>query len=122
MPDKKRRGIFAGALTVLVLMALLSACSKSGSPGPAADPKSFDSASAELKNQWNEVQTAVGTNGYAAAILGCRKLLQTPGLTPEQSTTVIATQTAVQNKMFDAAQKGDAAAAADVKMLQTMPR
>jgi hypothetical protein len=89
---------------------------------PKSDPTSFDSASAEIKTQWDAIQAAAATNGYAAAITGCRTLLKNQSLTPDQRSTVNAAQTTVQQKLFEAAKKGDPAAAADLDALRSLPR
>jgi hypothetical protein len=95
---------------LLVVLVVALGCSKLTSAKAAVDAKTFDSASAEVKEQWNTILSAAGTNGYTTAILTCRKLLTNQDLTPEQRDAINKTQTAVQDKMFDAAQKGNATA------------
>ena len=110
-------------LSALLCVALLAGCGKSQRAAmPKSDPTAFDSAPAEIKTQWDAVQAAAATNGYAAAISGCRTLLKNQSLTPEQRSTVNATQTTVQEKLFDAAKKGDPTATADLDALRSLPR
>jgi hypothetical protein len=122
MIEKQSIGWVAGALIWILLAGLLSGCGQAGRPLPKSNPQAFDSASAEIKTQWDAIQAAAATNGYAAAITGCRTLLKNQSLTPDQRSTVNATQTAVQQKLFDAATKGDAAARADLETLRSVPR
>jgi hypothetical protein len=93
-------------------MALIAAagCNQQAPPKVAADTKAFDSASADVKDQWTKILAAAASNDYATAILGCRKLTATPDITADQRAAANTTLSAVSQKMFDTAQKGDAAA------------
>jgi hypothetical protein len=112
-----RTGWMPGVLGAFLLMAWLSGCSKPA-PKVQADTSAFDFAPPEVKSQWTEILAAAATNGYATVILDCRALRRNPALTPEQRSALNATSSAVQNKMFEASQKGDPAAAADVDKLR----
>jgi hypothetical protein len=122
MIEKKRNGRVWVAGFWILAAALLVGCGQAARPMPKSDPQAFNSASGEVKTQWDAIQAAAATNGYAAAISGCRTLLKDQSLTPEQRSTVNATQTTVQQKLFDAAKQGDAAAQADLDTLRSLPR
>lgn len=122
MPFRNNRCLIAAKIATLLAIACLAGCEKSAGTATAADPKAFESAPAELKTQWDAVQAAAATNGYAVAIIGIRTLLKSPQLNKAQSDTLIATQTQLQNKMFEAAKQGDAAANADLNTLRSIPR
>ena len=109
-----------GALSALLVLAVLSGWQQGR---PKADATAFDSSSAEVKGQWTEIQAAAATNGYVLAITDCRKLAKDQSLTPEQRATLTATSSAaLQQKLFDAAKNGDAAAAAAMEELRNVPR
>jgi hypothetical protein len=107
--------IIAGTSLAAALLAA-SGCGKHATvPQIAKDTKAFDAASAELKAEWNEVLSAAETNGYAVAILACKKIAKDGDLTDEQRKAAIDTQTAVMAAMREAAAKGDANAIDDVR-------
>jgi hypothetical protein len=112
MTCANRRGLLPRVVAAFFLMALIAAagCNKQAAPKIASDTAAFDSASADVKDQWNKILAAAASNDYATAILGCRKLTATPDITTEQRAAANTTFAAVSQKMFDAAQKGDAAA------------
>jgi galactitol-specific phosphotransferase system IIB component len=106
----KRMGKFFSGAAMAALLAICGAgagCSKEAAPKVASHSKVFDSASPEIKVDWEKVVTASSSNDYATAILTCRKLQAQGALTPEQSTAVSDTMTAMNNQMTAAAQKGD---------------
>ena len=84
-------------------------------PTVPKDTKVFDSASAEMKADWSKVLAGVETNGYAVALLTCKKLKGEAGLTDEQHKVVIDTETVMLNRMREAADKGDANALDDLQ-------
>lgn len=76
---------------------------------PARD-KVFQSASAEVKTQWDQAIGAVKSNDYFTATMSLKGLFQNPALTPEQKKAVTETSQAVSDNMYDAANKGDESA------------
>lgn len=109
-------------LRASILLTLASACIGgvilSGCGGGAKDPNKlsaqydplFASADPETKACWETATGALQTNGYAVTILAVRTMLQTGKLTPEQTQAAQETATAANDKMYEAANKGDAAA------------
>ncbi len=70
----------------------------------------FASADAETKACWDTAMAAAKTNGYAVTIQAVRTMVASGKLTPEQAKAAQDTATATSDKMYDAANKGDAAA------------
>ncbi len=70
----------------------------------------FASADAETKACWETATGALKTNGYAVTILAIRTLTQGGKLTPEQAKAANETATAASDRMYEAANKGDASA------------
>jgi len=95
---------------LLTAFVALMGCNREVPPKVESESKVFETASAEVKDQWNKILTAATTNDYSTAVIGCRKLLTNQDLTQEQRGAINTTQAAVTAKMTDAAQKGDAAA------------
>ncbi len=86
----------------------LMGCNRQAPSTVTADPKTFESASAEIKADWDKALAAAATNDYATALLTCRKLQGLEALTPDQRAAVAKTMAAVEARLMDAAQKGDA--------------
>jgi len=113
MTEKGVVGFISKSLASLLVVGLMvvAGCGQgTTTPKVAKDSKAFDTAAAELKDQWSTILSAASTNDYTTAILTCRKLTGDPALTAEQRAAINATLAAESNKMFDAAQKGDTAA------------
>ncbi len=92
---------------LLIPFLMLAGCGKPVAK-VAPDTKAFELANPEIKAAWEKIVSAAAANDYPKVILGCRQLQGTGDLTPEQRVAVNALQTAVSERMFDAAQKGDA--------------
>jgi hypothetical protein len=109
MTSKPARELFSGiAIAALMAICLATAgCSKTATPKVASDTKAFESASPEIKADWEKTMSAVTSNDYATAILTCRKLQEQSELTPEQHTAVNDTMTAVNDRLAAAVEKGD---------------
>lgn len=101
----------------VVLAVGLAGCSKDAESLGSAGSKSFQSADPAIKAQWEAANAAVKTNGYAEAIIGFKKL-QSTNLSPEQRKAVDDTVTAVSDQMYEAANKGEAAAVKAVQRLR----
>ena len=107
---------------VLALAIGCSACHKDHSSLSAADSPLFKSAPAEVQNMWQAATTAAKTNGYATAYLTLMTLRMQQGLTPQQVAAVDEVSTAVNQRMYDAAAKGDAGAQAAIKEIRQSRR
>ena len=110
MTFKLTGGFYSGLATAVLLAVCvaMAGCGKTAAiPKTATATKAFESASPELKADWDKVTAAVKTNDYATTILTCRKLQAQGGLTPEQLKAVNDTMTAVNNQLSDAVDKGD---------------
>jgi hypothetical protein len=89
----------------------------------SARDKLFQSASAEVKGQWEKTMGAVKSNDYFTATMSLQGLYQNPALTPEQKNAVTETAQAVSTKMYEASNKGDKAAEDAIRALAaTMQR
>jgi hypothetical protein len=97
------------------LLILETGCSKgSGSGGEL-----FKSADPEAKSLWEASVAASKTNGFVTGILALQKLRQ-KNLSAEQQAAVEARLTELTNGMYDAANKGDAKAAEQIKELRKL--
>jgi hypothetical protein len=93
--------------SLLAVCLAFAGCGKTGGQKIADNAKIFEPASPEVKAAWEKIQTAT-TNDCVTAILGCRKLQAQSELTAEQRALVIDTLSAVNARMTNAAQHGDA--------------
>jgi hypothetical protein len=84
----------------------------------------FDKASPEVKAMWDRAVTADKTNDYAMAYLTLRKLRSIGNLNPQQLAVLDQLSGSVNQRMFKAADQGDAnakQAIRDVNRAFTMP-
>jgi predicted small lipoprotein YifL len=103
-------GISFSQIAIAVLLTIFTAtpgCGKKGVPKIASNTKAFETASSEIKADWEKAITAAASHDYATAILTCRKLQLQKELTPEQRTAVTDTITAENNQLLDGLRKGD---------------
>jgi len=96
-----------GTCLAVALLAVCGCGKHVAMPKEATDTKAFDSASADLKADWNKVVAAVAAKDYSTVILTCKKMYANPDLTPEQRTAVLNTWNALQMEMFKKAEDGD---------------
>jgi len=89
---------FAGIL-------FLAACNKNPASGNA-----FQSAPAEKKAVWDAATSAMSSNNYLGAITNLDSLLAQTDLSDEQKKAVTAAESSIRDRMYTAANKGDAAA------------
>jgi hypothetical protein len=101
--------LFSRIAIVIVLTVFIATpgCRKKGVPKIASDTKAFETASLEIKADWEKAISAAALHDYATAILTCRKLQMEKELTSEQRTAVIDTITAENNQLLDGLKKGD---------------
>ncbi len=111
-------------IAVLLLPALLfvSGCGRSSAKDPnkvgSQYRKVFQTADPQVKECWDTAMDAMKTNGYASATLALQNLLQQTNVTPEQTQAAHETVVAVSDKMYEAANKGDAAAQQAIQELR----
>jgi len=99
----------AGALCAFFLaIGVLAGCKKSGGGAASADPKVFQSASAEAKALWDEALAAQQTNGVVEAYIKFRLVRSQGGLSPDQIAAVDAQCKRINEELGAAAAKGDA--------------
>jgi hypothetical protein len=112
MRSKNLAALLVSIFPAVYLLAALLAVSGCGKGGPksASGTKVFESASPEIKAEWEKIATADTANDYVTVIQSTRKLLPQITLTPEQRSALVDTMTAANIRMMDAAQKGDVAA------------
>ncbi|HEY9175627.1 MAG TPA: hypothetical protein VI136_25390 [Verrucomicrobiae bacterium] len=105
-------------LATLVLAALVGflaiGCGKSAGSGA----KAFNSANAEIKAIWDKGMAAATAKDYATALLTFRQLSARTDLTPDQVKAVEQTATAVNDQMYEAANKGDAEALKAIEVMR----
>jgi hypothetical protein len=97
------------SLALISLSLLLVGCKKDAKSVGSGNNKLFASAPAPLKADWEQANAAMATNGYFTAFAALKNLQQ-QSLSPEQLKAVNDTVTAVNDQMYEAANKGDAAA------------
>jgi hypothetical protein len=107
--------------TSIFLFAPLLAVALLGcKPTAASGDKVFASASADAKGLWISATAAMKTNGYAVALLTLRELGAKPGLTEAQQKVVASYSTSINDQMYAAADKGDAAAKKALEELRSV--
>jgi hypothetical protein len=108
-------------LAVLAAPLLAGGCGqKSGPALGAGDTQAFDKAPPEVKQVWDRALEAERTNGYVLA----QKLLyglSQQQLPPEQKDAVTKETAAINKRLYDAAEKGDAAALKAIQELRRNP-
>ncbi len=77
-------------------------------------------AGCPIKAGWESAMAAIATNGYTAATVALTTLQRQSGLSPEQLKAINETVTAVSDQMYDAANKGDAAAKQAIQDLRKL--
>jgi hypothetical protein len=120
MPAKSAQKIalllLNGALCALLVLS--GGCHKEARSSVASNTKAFESASVDIKSNWNNVITAAAANDYFTAITTCRKLQGIPELTDDQRGAVAQTMGGLNDKLMDAVQKGDADATAALQKIR----
>jgi hypothetical protein len=111
---------FLVAASLLGVAVLFCSCGKSADSLASKNAKLFES-DPQLKANWATASAALKTNGFATSIMAL-KTMQLAKLTPEQLQAVNDTVTAVNDKMYELANKGDAAAAKSIQDLRTSIR
>lgn len=108
-------------LAVLAAPLLVVGCGqKAGPPLSAGDQQAFDNAPPEVKQVWDHALAAERTNDYVVAQKLLYRLSQQQ-LPPEQKDAVSKATSAVSKRMYDAAEKGDAAALKAIQELRRNP-
>ena len=102
------------------LACLLAGCGPNPTTIANDNTKSFQSADPQTKASWDAALAAMKTNGYAPALLELRKLAARSNLSPEQAKAVADTGTALTDRMYAAARKGDTKAAEAIKQLDAL--
>ena len=111
------RILFTISLAVVAVL-VLGGCKKSSSSDlAAADAKSFETATPEVKQVWQTALDADRTNDYGKGLILYYSLLR-ENLTPEQRDAIARLSTSLKQRMSDAAQKGDTAAQAAVQQFR----
>jgi hypothetical protein len=108
-------------LSALAVGLLLVGCGQKA--GPVANPsdqQAFDKAPAGVKQVWEQALEADRTNGFVLAQRLLYGLSQQP-LPPDQMAAVKNTTAAINKRLNDAAEKGDAAAVEALRELRRHP-
>jgi len=95
--------------------AVFSGCAKK----TAANQEAFSNAAPEIKQIWDKAVADDKANDYVAAVTGYRSLMaQRASLSAEQLAAVNAAALAINQRLYAAANRGDAAAkAASLKLV-----
>ena len=104
-------------LALIAASLVLFGCGKSTDSVLAKNARLFQTADPKLRQDWDTAAAAVKTNGYATAILALR-VLQRQDLATEQRDAVEQALRAVGDKLYTAAERGDAAAKEDLEQLK----
>jgi hypothetical protein len=100
------------------LAMVLAGCGKSVS---GVKSNAFDNAQAPVKEVWVQAVACAQTNDYAGAAIRMMGL-RNERLTPEQAAAVESAMKTVTEAMYQAADRGDAAALKAVEELKRRPR
>src|ERR1700757_997634 len=113
------RKMHCSAVGLLLLAGvLLSGCAKGDSHG---DTKGFDGAPPEIKAAWDKAVTADKANDYVPAVLGYKALLLEPRqLQPKQLEAVEEASGKLNQRLTEAAIKGEPEARQALATLRTM--
>jgi hypothetical protein len=105
-------------LPVLLAVAFVSACSKSG-PSKNISSSAFDAAPADIKQSWNDGMAAWKNHHYPEAATNFVSLqAKTASLSPQQTNELGKAVDEFGQEAFEAANKGDAGATEAVKALR----
>lgn len=107
-----------GLLAFLVLA--LVGCDKSPQTIAARGAKAFQSAPPEVKADWDSASSALNSNDLVGAVTNLAKLQVLETLTPDQGQVVRETSAALNDRIHEAANKGDASAKAALDELRKM--
>ena len=108
-------------LAVLAAPLLVGSCGHKAGPAPGGgDPRAFDKATPEVKQVWERALEADRTNVYVVAQMLLYGLSRQQ-LPPEQQDAVTRQTSAINKRMYDAAEKGDAAAMDAIRELRRNP-
>ncbi|HPC62939.1 MAG TPA: hypothetical protein PKX23_19920 [Verrucomicrobiota bacterium] len=110
--------LFALGLFVSAVL-LLAGCGGDTVKVTGANLEAFNNAPPEIKQKWDKALQDDKANNYAAAGKAYFELLRTPNLSPEQLQAVQNAAAALNQKMYEAADKGDAAAQKAIDELRT---
>lgn len=107
LKDRMNKKYIPAACLLLLAGVTFSGCAKK----PATGSRAFATAPPEIREIWDNAVAADQTNGYVAAITGYHDLMtQKASLTDEQITAVKAAALAINQRLYAAANSGDAAA------------
>ena len=122
MGFRLRTPAVALAAFCLCPLLLLSACTGGSTQDPrklsAKHNQAFASAEPQTKAMWDMASDAIKTNGYVVAMQALQALVEQTNITPAQVTAAQVTVTAVSDKMYAAANSGDAAAQEAIQELR----
>ena len=108
-------------LAVLAAPLLVGGCGQKAGPAlSAGDKQSFDKAPPQVKQVWDRVLEADRTYDYVFAQKLLYGLSQQP-LPPDQKDAVSNETAVISKRMYDAAEKGDAAALKAIQELRRNP-
>jgi len=105
-----RFGVVAGAC-LGVFGLVLCGCGGSKDPGKISSQYNqlFASADPDAKAYWDTTTAAMKTNGYAVGIVALRAMIAGGKLNDTQTKAAQETAKAISDRMYDAANKGEAA-------------
>lgn len=104
----------------IAALLLAAGCGKQTGGLSPNEKQAFDSASPEVKQNWEMALAAGQTNDYVASLTLFGRLLSRE-MSPEQKNAASKEMTAVNERMFAAAQKGDQAARKAIEELRRNP-
>lgn len=110
---------FKCGLLAVLLLALVG-CDKSPQTIASRGTKAFQSAPPEVKADWENTAKALNANDLVGAVTNLAKLQILETLTPDQGQVVRETSAALNDRIHEAANKGDASAKAALDELRKM--
>jgi hypothetical protein len=103
-----------------LIASALAGCGKSANTAASKGSKAFDSASPQIKAEWDNASAAAKSHDYATALAGLSQMATDTNLTAKQLQAVRDTAHAVSDEMYAALNKGDENAKKAIEDLRQM--
>jgi hypothetical protein len=102
------------------LSLLLAGCGANPQSAASHGDKAFQSATPEVRSAWQTAAASLKTNNFALALDTLKHLHAVPSLTQDQMKAIETTATATSDKMYAAANAGDANAKKSIEELRQL--
>lgn len=103
---------------VLIPALILAGCGRNPGAVASRNSKNFASAPAATQAAWEKACVAAKTNGFSTALLSLATIQSDPSLTADQAAAIRELSKSLSDKMYEAANSGDANAKACLEELR----